>query len=42
MKTKPCTPTGELKIDFAGGAYVSNSTMAALDELVRVRSKPKG
>lgn len=42
MKTKPCTPTGELKVDSAGGAYVRNSTMAALDELVRVRSKPKG
>jgi hypothetical protein len=42
MKTKPCTPTGELKFDFAGGAYVTNSTMATLDELVPVRSKPKG
>src|SRR5688572_26686954 len=42
MKTEPCTPTGELKIDFAGDAYVTNSTMATLDELVPVRSKPKG
>ena len=24
MKTKPCTPTGELKIDFAGGANARN------------------
>jgi len=42
MKTKPCTPTGELKIDVAGGADVRNSTMGALDELVGVRFKPKG
>jgi hypothetical protein len=40
MKTKPCTPTGELKFDFAGAAYVTNSTMAILHELVPVRSKP--
>ena len=41
MKTKPCTPTGELNIDVAGGAYVRNSTIATLDELVPVRAKPK-
>ena len=42
MKTKPCTPTGELKLDVAGAAYVTNSTMATLDTLVPARSKPKG
>jgi hypothetical protein len=42
MKTKPCTPTGELKIDLAVGTYVTNATVATLDELVPVRSKPKG
>lgn len=42
MKTKPCTPTGELKVDFADLKDVRNSTMAILDELVPVRSKPKG
>jgi hypothetical protein len=42
MKTEPCTPTGELAIDFAGGADVRIWTMETLDELVPVRSKPKG
>jgi hypothetical protein len=42
MKTKPCTPTGELKVNFAGVAYLTNSTTVILDELVPVRSKPKG
>jgi hypothetical protein len=42
MKTRPCTPTGELKTAVAGGAYETNATMATLDELVPVRSKPKG
>jgi len=41
MKTKSCTPTGEL-IDRAGGPYLTNEAMATLDELVPVRSKPKG
>jgi hypothetical protein len=40
MKTKPCTPTGELRFDLV--ASVTNSTMATLDALVPVRSKPKG
>jgi hypothetical protein len=42
MKTKPCTPTGELTFHVAGAAYVTNATMVTLDELVPVRSKPKG
>ena len=42
MKTKPCTPTGELKVDSADLKYVRNLTMAILDDLVPVRSKPKG
>jgi hypothetical protein len=40
MKTRPCTPTGELETNLAGRAY-TNATMAILDELVPVRSKPK-
>jgi hypothetical protein len=42
MKTKPCTPTGELKVDVTGGASIANSAIVTLDELVPVRSKPKG
>src|SRR5687768_16076971 len=42
MNTKPCTPTGELNVDLADLKYVPNLTMAILDELVPVRSKPKG
>jgi len=34
MKTRPCTPTGELMMS-------SSATVAILDELVPVRSKPK-
>lgn len=39
MKTRSCTPTGELMF---GEKYVSSAILAILDELVPVRSKPKG